>query len=483
MVRLAPFLVTGATGHFMMVEPSSRAMLMVDPQKRGLAMAGDCAGVACAWYTQQAFSQGPVTNCDPRMRTLGVNCGSSNPDDFPCIGPNRRPWCAPGTAPVTSPCGVYNGGYEQGGRDMRDLPGEVQATWVLGSTAPVSWSVTANHGGGYSYRLCPVDAELSEECFQKHVLEFSSNRSWVVDRQGNELVEFEAVRSREGTWPAGSEWTKSPIPMEVDEETYGKPPMPGLHGPGPQPWSIRDRVHVPEDLAPGKYVLSYRWDSESVSQVWQDCSDVELVASEEARQVSMKAGPERPLCQGASWGLDVNECTAWVELFDAMDGPNWKGCSEHRLDPCGCPQTHWGATIFCNSFQNYQHIHEIYLLNNSLRGQVPKSIGQLSRLLALDMSENLLTGTVPSELGDIETLEALWLHHNPRLGGSIPESFLKRSFYAFELQYSNFSGQVPALNYWNISNCLLYGNAFECPIPEEAKACGGACRDTSVVLV
>merc|ERR1712107_792281 len=97
-------------------------------------------------------------------------------------------------------------------------------------------------------------------------------------------------------------------------------------------------------------------------------------------------------------GLDVEECTVWVELFDALGGSNWKGCSDNRLDPCGCEQKHWGATVFCNSFQNYQHIHEIYLLNNSLSGQLPVSVAKFKHLLALDVSENQLTGTVPEEL-------------------------------------------------------------------------------------
>ena len=31
----------------------------------------------------------------------------------------------------------------------------------------VGWGILANHGGGYSYRLCRVGEQLTEECFQK----------------------------------------------------------------------------------------------------------------------------------------------------------------------------------------------------------------------------------------------------------------------------------------------------------------------------
>jgi hypothetical protein len=41
---------------------------------------------------------------------------------------------------------------------------------------------------------------------------------------------------------------------------------------------IVDRVHVPTGLAPGAYVLGWRWDAEESNQVWSSCSDVQIVA-------------------------------------------------------------------------------------------------------------------------------------------------------------------------------------------------------------
>ena len=43
-------------------------------------------------------------------------------------------------------------------------------------------------------------------------------------------------------------------------------------------WNIRDRVRVPPHLAPGDYVLSWRWDVEELPQVWSNCADVRLSA-------------------------------------------------------------------------------------------------------------------------------------------------------------------------------------------------------------
>jgi hypothetical protein len=44
-------------------------------------------------------------------------------------------------------------------------------------------------------------------------------------------------------------------------------------------WSVLDEVRVPAGLAPGPYLLSWRWDCEESTQVWQNCADVELVAT------------------------------------------------------------------------------------------------------------------------------------------------------------------------------------------------------------
>lgn len=42
----------------------------------------------------------------------------------------------------------------------------------------VAWGIAANHGGGYQYRLCPADADPTEECFQKTPLDFVGEDSW-----------------------------------------------------------------------------------------------------------------------------------------------------------------------------------------------------------------------------------------------------------------------------------------------------------------
>ena len=88
--------------------------------------------------------------------------------------------------------------------------------WLAGSVQEVAWHVNANHVGGYGFRLCKLPAggisELTEECFQQNHLDFVGDHQWVVmDAEPEERREVAAVRTREGTFPPDSQWTKGPL--------------------------------------------------------------------------------------------------------------------------------------------------------------------------------------------------------------------------------------------------------------------------------
>jgi len=240
-----------------------------------------------------------------------------------------------------------NGGYPpagvQQGFDGRNLPQNKQVFWAAGSKQEVAVSMNANHGGGYSYRLCPKPGtfeELTEECFQKHHLSFAGDVQWVQwgdNKQSRK--EVQAVRVSEGTYPHGSQWTRFPIPAcggnlggdgaggsmvpgriqagaECNTSQF-EPPVPGLYGFGltqcfyPNtdisvaavahahshlPYrnctdkdikdvkklfnvNIVDLVEVPSNLTPGEYVLSWRHDSEQTPQIWATCADITVTAN------------------------------------------------------------------------------------------------------------------------------------------------------------------------------------------------------------
>ena len=144
-----------------------------------------------------------------------------------------NPWRSPGTAgkgnPKFQPCGVNSGGSAASGdppaagqpifANGTDLPAlKNTTTWAAGSVVEASWSIYANHGGGYSYRLCKKDGSASggvtEECYQQTPLDFATDTTEIRYVDGSRApFLINATTTDKGTWPVGSQWRKNPIPM------------------------------------------------------------------------------------------------------------------------------------------------------------------------------------------------------------------------------------------------------------------------------
>ena len=171
------------------------------------------------------------------------------PIDYPCYPGAAVPWCAPGTAPVLSPCGVFAGGFNASARDMLSLDNQPMATWTAGAVEQVAFAIVANHGGGYSYRLCPLDSALNEECFQNGHLKFSGDTQQILAPNGTVLAEVEARRLDSGTFPAGSQWTRN---RTYEQATSARP------HPQPQP-----------QPQPGHYGIFTRRERACLAALWQ----------------------------------------------------------------------------------------------------------------------------------------------------------------------------------------------------------------------
>jgi len=235
-----------------------------------------------------------------------------------------QPWRSPGLSPVTDACGMaggnpypmYNGAEytptpfaKQGDLGSFVLkPRDTGVQWKAGSVANVSWYIAFNHGGGYKYRLCPKNMQLSEACFQRpeHQLEFASDEHVVLFEEPEGAKRIPNTVVQEG---GGLGWMLNPIPMpnfigSDCDDMAGQPCKNGCgftpeascggHYPGgstpedfPNPFgkdlhgkntAIVDLVKVPSTLPPGDYVVGFRWDCETSSQVWSTCSDITIVA-------------------------------------------------------------------------------------------------------------------------------------------------------------------------------------------------------------
>ena len=90
--------------------------------------------------------------------------------------------CAPGGSAGGRFPGQGNGGAgavfqnssaaSQGDVGSQLPPMPSQASVFAGGLLETGWSVMANHGGGYAYRIAPADGPLTETEFRKNPLNF-----------------------------------------------------------------------------------------------------------------------------------------------------------------------------------------------------------------------------------------------------------------------------------------------------------------------
>ena len=167
--------------------------------------------------------------------------------------------------------------------------------WKAGSTVETMTSFRAIHGGGYQFRLCPLESNLTEACFQKTPMPFVGDSKLMIS--DGSTIELNSVNVSNGTLPVGSTWRMLGIPDAGGAATPGEwafePPChePGYPNHPPKfpnqanctgDWThnitMYDYLRVPEHLEPGEYVLGFRWDCETSAQIWQSCADVKITA-------------------------------------------------------------------------------------------------------------------------------------------------------------------------------------------------------------
>lgn len=375
----------------------------------------DCARGECFWFSNNVEIPGPTT-LPASMRSMEPEVEGGKRDVW-----RTHPWRAPGTAPVYgSGCGVAGGHptheYANGGVppvgvrlgfDGAFLPKSAPARWLRGGVAEVAWAMSANHAGGYAYRLCKADnpGGLTESCFQKGHLTFAkasasaaSSFATFPDGERKPMPTSSPEFRRDvfvvsGASPKNAEWVRVPVPTCREcasaYDRCGAPllPTPGLdygsqwnvqvncyaacagsassrvtgscpdetqfffgneteteplrysgYGKNIWEWSILDTVEVPADLEPGEYVLSWRWDCEQSAQVWQNCADVEIVASANQTRwdvASAAAIAEVPAVArgGGDALLFANErCMDLLALCRTEEGRGTEACGQDRID-------------------------------------------------------------------------------------------------------------------------------------------------------
>ncbi|CAN6855558.1 unnamed protein product [Brassica oleracea] len=101
--------------------------------------------------------------------------------------------------------------------------------------------------------------------------------------------------------------------------------------------------------------------------------------------------------------------------------------------------------------------------DNSLTGEIPQDIGKLKDLQELELARNQLTGRIPDSIGDLGALNKINLAQNKLEDISSLESLV-----SLDLSSNNFSGHIPSSikDCQSLENLKMAGNNLDGPIPD-----------------
>jgi hypothetical protein len=105
-----------------------------------------------------------------------------------------------------------------------------------------------------------------------------------------------------------------------------------------------------------------------------------------------------------------------------------------QTDKC-CVSPLWLSLVHLNFEENaltgtlptelgmLQYLKFLVVPLNRISGPIPSELSQMPLLTELALNNNDLSGTLPEELGILENLAAVFLFGNPRLTGTVPDSY------------------------------------------------------------
>lgn len=162
---------------------------------------------------------------------------------------------------------------------------------------------------------------------------------------------------------------------------------------------------------------------------------------------------------------NVDDRNALLAFYEATGGANWKNNTNWATDK---HLSQWYG-VTCDDNGNVVRIN---LERNSLSGEIPAAIGELTHLTYIYLWDNQLSGTIPVELAQLTKLTSLTLGSN-QLSGSIPVELCSlTNLSTLDLRHNNLEGHLPKeLGQLSMLSWLsLSYNRFTNEIPAEIKS-------------
>ncbi|KAL8528358.1 hypothetical protein ACS0TY_005969 [Phlomoides rotata] len=135
--------------------------------------------------------------------------------------------------------------------------------------------------------------------------------------------------------------------------------------------------------------------------------------------------------------------TYWHRL-DELDVLAFPYLTTIQLSGCRFGMHNYGEKILPVEIGTLLNLTHLYLSDNSLQGEFPLSLLNLTKLEVLDISYNTINGSIPSDIGQLTRLKSLILSNN-QISGSLPSSLGQlSSLESLDLSSNEISGSLPS---------------------------------------
>ena len=169
----------------------------------------------------------------------------------------------------------------------------------------------------------------------------------------------------------------------------------------------------------------------------------------------------------------MKEDRVW-DLTKAMDDPEakWYGVTltNNRVTALkflkGTVTADWTIPA---EIADLEELTDLRFVDCKVNGDIPEEIYTLSKLSSLYLTNNKVTGTLSPKIGDLTELTNIYIDQNPNLGGTLPEEIGNLSkLVNLNIAKTAFSGSIPSsvTNLDALKNFMAYSTQFSGNAPD-----------------